>query len=452
MNISQTAFENRGAVNLESVISTVELEQRRRRVPDYRAENRALIALANDMVSSPQGILKRLVDTALNLCGAGSAGISLLEPDGAHFYWPAVTGAWAAHVGGGTPREYGPCGTVLDRDAPQLMTHPQRFFDYLNSVTPVIEELLLIPFYVGGKAVGTIWVVAHDTTHRFDAEDLRVMTHLGSFVAAAYQILTSQAELRDSLEAHQELVQKTEQLVNTRTAQLASTNESLLVEIQERTQAQTTLMELSEQMMQIQEDERRNIARDLHDTTGQVLAALTINLSTMQRESSPANSARFAECLELVSSATAEIRSLSYLLHPPLMDALGLGSAVKDYAEGLERRSGLRITVDVSEIGRLEGNREIVLFRIIQECLGNIHRHSGSSTASIRIYRLDQNIVLEVIDEGHGFDVTEKRIKRGLGLRSMQERLRPLGGTLDIQSDSSGTRVKAVLPAALLRT
>jgi signal transduction histidine kinase len=176
------------------------------------------------------------------------------------------------------------------------------------------------------------------------------------------------------------------------------------------------------------------------------LAALAINLAAMRRDTSPKNSAKFAECIDLVASATTEIRSLSCLLHPPLMDALGLGAAVKDYAEGLQKRSGLLVRVDISDqIGRFGENREIALFRIIQECLGNIHRHSGSTTASIKISRLGGKIVLKVSDHGHGFDTTGTP-GRGVGLKSMEERLRSVGGKLTIESDSTGTTVTAVLP------
>jgi signal transduction histidine kinase len=280
-------------MTLESVISTEELKRRPTRPADHAAENTALIALAKEMVTSPNDILQKLADAALALCHAGSSGISLLEADGAHFHWPAITGALAALVGGGTPREYGPCGTVLDRNAPQLMSQPQRYFTYLDAITPSIEELLLIPFYIEGEAVGTIWVVAHDSSHRFQAEDLRVMTNLGTFAAAAYQTLANAArmretesELRHSLGVQQELQNLTEETVVRRTGQLAVANESLLAQVLERTQAEATLIELSRRLMSAQDDERRRIARELHDTTGQVLAALSMNLNKMRRSSS----------------------------------------------------------------------------------------------------------------------------------------------------------------------
>jgi signal transduction histidine kinase len=456
MTSSPTAFEHPDPVGLEAVISTAELSLRPARPPDHVAENEALIALAREMASPPDDILRKLTETAVTLCRAGSAGVSLLEPDGARFRWPAITGALAAYVGSGTPREFGPCGTVLDRNAPQLMAHPERHFPYLAAVKPDIEEVLLIPFYIEGKAVGTIWVVAHDLTHRFDAEDLRIMTNLATFAAAIYQTLENtvriewaQSELRHSLGAQDELQSRTEETVR-QTDRLSLTNESLLNEVRERAQAEAVLTELSGRVMQAQDDERRRIARDLHDTTGQVLAALKMNLSQMQGRSSGANAPKFAECLDLISLALSEMRNLTYLLHPPLMDELGLGSAVEEYAAGFEGRSGLKITVAASrDVGRLQGNREIALFRILQECLGNIQKHSGSPTANIQIFRKDQSVILEVSDQGRGLQRREDgKVRYGVGLRSMQERLRPFGGTLSVESSDAGTKVTVVLPNA----
>ena len=176
------------APNPVSMFTTAELNQRPARSPDYAAENRALIALARAMVTSPESILQKLADTALTLCRAQSAGLSILE-DGdqkKNFHWRAIAGEWALHVNGGTPRGFGPCGTVLDRNIAMVCSHPERDFPYWTEVKPVLEEGLLVPFYVKGEAVGTIWVVSHDG-HRFDAEDLRVMTNLGEFTAAAFQ-------------------------------------------------------------------------------------------------------------------------------------------------------------------------------------------------------------------------------------------------------------------------
>jgi PAS domain S-box-containing protein len=145
------------------------------------------------MATSPDAVLQKLADTALTLCRAHSAGLSLLEEGDQknNFHWRAIAGQWAPHINGGTPRDFGPCGTVLDQDVAMVCSHPELDFPYWAPIKPVLEEGLLIPFYIKGEAVGTIWVVAHDTSRRFDAEDLRVMNSLSTFAAAAYQTLLS---------------------------------------------------------------------------------------------------------------------------------------------------------------------------------------------------------------------------------------------------------------------
>ena len=194
MNSCETIPGNENAASLASVITTAELSRRPSRSPDFAAENRALVALAQVMAGSPGRILQKLGETALNLCRAHSAGLSLLELDGRRFYSPVIIGQWACHIGSGTLADSGPCATVLDRNAPQLMSHPERHFSHLASVKPPIEEVLIVPFYLEGKAIGTIWVMSHDGTLRFDAEDLRVMTDLGAFAATAYQVMLDSGE------------------------------------------------------------------------------------------------------------------------------------------------------------------------------------------------------------------------------------------------------------------
>ena len=182
-----------GSIDLVSVSRVTDLDRRPSRPPNYEAENAALVELADALASPPQDILKVLVEKALKLCGAHSAGLSLLEDadQRRRFHWRAIVGKWAQFLGGGTPREFGPCGTVLDLNEPLIFSHPERDFPYFGEVTPTIEDSLLIPFYVDGKALGTVWVVSHDKTKRFDAEDLRVMTNLSKFAAAAYQTMLS---------------------------------------------------------------------------------------------------------------------------------------------------------------------------------------------------------------------------------------------------------------------
>ncbi len=184
-----------GLIPLESVLRTEQLHQRPSRPADYATENRALSALVQGLADSPRTILQELTDTILDVLKAGSAGISLLSVDGLAFKWPAVSGVWQPHVGGGTPRDFGPCGNVLDVNAPLLFTHPEQRYQYLLDATPLIDECLLVPFSVDGKAVGTIWAITHEGDpkgHPFDSEDLRQLESLGRFASAAYQAVEAQ--------------------------------------------------------------------------------------------------------------------------------------------------------------------------------------------------------------------------------------------------------------------
>ncbi len=179
-----------GAVSLESILCTEELQRRPSRPPDHAKENTALVALASALAESRHTILDILADTILRVTDADSSGLSLLTSDGAtlddegqRFYWPAIKGMWKEHVGGGTPRDFGPCGDVLDRNCILLFRHFERRYPYLLPVSPAAEECLLVPFYVRGKAVGTIWAMMHSDRRRFDSEDQRLMSILGQSVS-----------------------------------------------------------------------------------------------------------------------------------------------------------------------------------------------------------------------------------------------------------------------------
>ncbi len=195
---TQTVSIDHGPVPLESVLCTEELSRRPSRPPDYATENQALVFLAQALADSPRTILQKLADKILEVLQADSAGISLLtkEDGGKKFYWPAIAGVWKPHIGGGTPRDFGPCGDVLDRNAPLLFRHIERRYAYFLPIKPPVEECLLAPFYVENKAVGTIWVIAHDERRRFDAEDLRQLESLSQFASAAYQTVEFQEALR----------------------------------------------------------------------------------------------------------------------------------------------------------------------------------------------------------------------------------------------------------------
>jgi PAS domain S-box-containing protein len=197
-NEAPTVIPGDSPVPLESVLCTEELNRRPSRPPDYEKESRALTALAQALADSPRTILQQLAETILEVFQSDSAGISLLTTDdgGKRFHWPAIAGVWKPHIGGGTPRDFGPCGDVLDRNAPLLFRHFERRYPYFLPVTPPVEECLLVPFYVGGKAVGTIWAIAHTDRRKFDAEDMRQLVSLGNFASSAYQAVA----LLDALE------------------------------------------------------------------------------------------------------------------------------------------------------------------------------------------------------------------------------------------------------------
>jgi PAS domain S-box-containing protein len=178
-------------VSLESILCTDELDRRPSRAQDFEAENRALVALAQALADSPRSIFQTLADTILDVLRSDSAGISLLTEDEERFYWPAIAGVWKPHIGGGTPRDFGPCGDVLDRNMPLMFRHVERRYEYFLPVTPPVEECLLVPFYVQAKAVGTIWAIAHSERRKFDAEDMRQLVSLGRFTASAYQVIGS---------------------------------------------------------------------------------------------------------------------------------------------------------------------------------------------------------------------------------------------------------------------
>lgn len=181
---------------LESILCTEELHRRPSRPPDYEKENRALVKLVSALADSPSTVLQTLAETILDITQCDSAGLSLLTRDGktpdvcgTRFYWPAIAGMWNPHQGGGTPRNFGPCGDVLDQNRTLLFRHFERRYPYLLPVIPAAEECLLVPFYVAGKAVGTIWGIMHSDRRKFDAEDDRVMDALGKFASSAYQAL-----------------------------------------------------------------------------------------------------------------------------------------------------------------------------------------------------------------------------------------------------------------------
>jgi signal transduction histidine kinase len=216
------------------------------------------------------------------------------------------------------------------------------------------------------------------------------------------------------------------------------------------------LRQLSARLLRLQDDERRRIARELHDSTGQIMATLALKIGAARRSLGVDNQKvreALSESSALAKQCSDDLRTLSYLLHPPLIDEEGLASALRWYAQGFTKRSGIRIELDVPpELGRLPQDMETTLFRTVQEGLTNVHLHSGSKTAWIKILHAPSEVTLEIGDEGRG--IPSEVLKRipagfadlGVGIAGMRERIRQLGGRLAIDSGSRGTKVRVVLP------
>jgi PAS domain S-box-containing protein len=230
---------------------------------------------------------------------------------------------------------------------------------------------------------------------------------------------------------------------------------SAIRDISERKRAEEGLRLLSGKLLRAQDEERRRLARELHDSAGQMLAALSMNLTPLESHNgrtSPSAAKAVAESIRLVNELSRDLRTISHLLHPPLLDEVGLSSALRTFLDGFTDRSKIKVDFEIpDDFGRLPQDLETAIFRVVQECLTNVHRHSGSVVAKIRIARANRHVRVEVADQGKGIPPEKKAAMNsagmpGVGIRGMRERLRQLGGTLQITSNGVGTVVVAELP------
>jgi two-component system, NarL family, sensor kinase len=244
-----------------------------------------------------------------------------------------------------------------------------------------------------------------------------------------------------------------EEKVQERTLELSRSLSAFHEEVGVRRTTEEKLRELSLSVLHLQDEERRRVARDLHDTTGQTLTALKITLSLAQDALSkdPQTAAMFTELNGLADQALREIRTTSYLLHPPLLDEAGFASAASWYIDGFNQRSPIQVRLQMPEGVRLPSQIEIVLFRILQESLTNITKHSGTATVDVVLQAGDGGTTLSVRDFGKG--IAPQKLARmnhgsdvGVGIAGMRERLKELGGSLEIRSDGGGTVLTASIP------
>jgi signal transduction histidine kinase len=238
--------------------------------------------------------------------------------------------------------------------------------------------------------------------------------------------------------------------------ELMQAHDELELRVAERTrelaERSEEIRELTGKLLRLQDDERRRIARELHDSTGQMLAAMKMNLDRLNVEAQGQNASLVGETISISDELSRQMRTMSYLLHPPLLDEVGLPSALAWYSDGFAERSGIKVELQISpEFGRLPNDLEIAIFRVIQECLTNIHRHANSPTASIRLVRAPEGIQVEIADSGTGIAshrTRAGRIVEGIGLMGIKERMRQFGGSVTVTSSEQGTRIIATLPAS----
>jgi len=318
-----------------------------------------------------------------------------------------------------TDRGRGPTGRAIRTGQPSIARDTQEDTDF----APWREEArrrgyassIALPLILDGRTLGALMLYSQ-STEAFDEQEVRRLTELAHDLAYGIQALRTRAE---------------------------------------RQRAEEELRKLSAMLLHSQDEERRRIARELHDSTGQHLAALAMDLAAFQESAgalAPEAQAILAESLELVSRSSQEIRNFSYLLHPPVLDDFGLASALRWYVKGFAERSGIEVHLELPrELRRLPRDAETALFRVVQECLSNIHRHSGSSTAQIRIWEESHQLSLEVEDQGGGIvaepqEEGAEMMRVGVGVTGMRERMRQLGGQLEIRSHPRGTTVRASVP------
>jgi PAS domain S-box-containing protein len=287
-------------------------------------------------------------------------------------------------------------------------------------------EYIFQPVFDAEGGVDVVAGTTRDITHRKQVEE----------------------DLKQSQERFRNLAQSLENQVQARTIELEERNKDVLLQSEQ-------LRDLSVRLIETQDQERRRIARELHDSAGQMIAALSMNLGQMSTELKKSNPdmVRLAEETRgFAKELEQEIRTTSYLLHPPLLDEIGLQAALCWYVEGLKQRAGLEVELNIqAEFERPAREMELTIFRVVQECVTNIHRHSNSKSAHIRIAREGANVVVEVRDAGQGIAADHlakiRKKSTGVGLRGIRERVRQFAGDVQIESElGSGTTILVTLP------
>ncbi len=395
------------AAPLESIVCTQELRNRPSRSPEYEKENRALAALARALADSPRTILQTLADKVFEVLNADSAGLSLLTKDEKRFYWAAVAGAWRPHVGADAPRNFGPCGDVLDLNSPMLFAHWERRYPYLSWAMPLADEGLLVPFYVNGKAVGTIWAVAHGNRRKFDVEDLRLLESLSRFASAAYKEVQSVEKLKLEIAARENAETEVRELANgletqvrartqeleRSTQELLATNEELEREIAERKRAEDQLQKAFDEIKKLKDQLfEENIALRQEIDQGSMFEEIVGSSEPLRKvllqvarvaptDSTVLISGETGTGKELIARAIhkrsnrskrAFISANCAAIPPSLIASELFGHEKGAFTGALQRRLGRFELADggtifLDEIGELPPDTQIALLRVLQE-------------------------------------------------------------------------------------
>jgi signal transduction histidine kinase len=307
-----------------------------------------------------------------------------------------------------------------------------------------------------GLIGSTHWFLSQD---HFSLESRSDLAYSAGFLIVSGIIILLAERNRKALLQLEAARHTLEQKVNERTSELQTALANLHAEIKVRAEAEEARRKISARMLNIQDEERRRIARELHDSIGQTLAALKMTISALSNtnpaaaQSNSAVAKRWDEVNSLLDEAIRETRTISHLLHPPMLDELGFAASASWYVTGFARRSGIEVKLELpDEPPRFTESTDLTLFRVLQESLTNILRHSGSKKAEVRLELSGQELVLCVRDYGKGISpdkvqkFTTSGTDVGVGLSGMRERVRDLGGTLELQSPGVGTTVKVTLP------
>jgi len=414
---------------------------------DRMRRQRALYHLADQLhrAKSMEDIYAAGLDAILGALHCPRASILLFDESGVIRFvsWRGLSSNYRKATDGHSP------WTLSDENPGVICMEDIQKADLPESLRSTIRgegigALAFIPLIAGGQLIGKFMSYFNEP-HCFTEDEVELSLTIARQLAFAIARSRSDEALRQSEERFRNLSETLDAEVRARTIELEQRN-------QEVVEGANRLRELSRRMMQVQDEERRHIARELHDSAGQVLAVLGMRMGQLAEQVRPELRSPAQEILQLVQQLTQELRTMSYLLHPPLLDEIGLAAALNWYVQGVTERSQIDINLSIAEdMGRLPPELELILFRLVQESLTNVHRHSGSKTASIRVTREDDHVSLEVQDRGKGISrerLTEIQTQgAGVGIQGMRERVRQFHGEMSIDSDENGTRITAVLPA-----